>query len=87
MVTCNAVISACKKGQELRRTFDVFAAMWRKALVSWNSACETGKVQLRGLLPNLITHNAAISACEKGETPHQARIGCSSYSPEASCST
>ena len=51
------------------------------------SACVTGKVQLRGLLPNLITHNAAISACEKGQKPQQARISCSSCSLEASCPT
>ena len=27
------------------------------------------ELQLRGLLPNVITYNAAISACEKGQTP------------------
>ena len=29
-------------------------------------------MQLPGLKPNVITYNAAISACEKGNKPHQA---------------
>ena len=29
-------------------------------------------MQLRDLLPNVITFNAAISACEKGQQPQQA---------------
>ena len=29
-------------------------------------------LQPRGLLPNVITYSAAISACEKGQKPHQA---------------
>ena len=28
-------------------------------------------LQARGLMPNVITYNAAISACEKGQTPQQ----------------
>merc|ERR1739848_408512 len=47
------------------------------------SACEKGhkpqqalhllqELQLRGLLPNVITYSAAISACEKGQKPQQA---------------
>ena len=31
------------------------------------------RLQLRGLMPNVVTYNAAISACEKGQPPHQAR--------------
>ena len=30
------------------------------------------KLQFRGLLPNVITYSAAISACEKGHKPQQA---------------
>ena len=30
------------------------------------------ELQLRGILPNVITYNAAISACEKGQQPQQA---------------
>ena len=30
------------------------------------------ELQLRGLLPDVITYSAAISACEKGHKPHQA---------------
>ena len=69
------------------------------AVITYNaliSACEKGTLPQRalqlletmrdhGLLPNLITHNAATSACEKGQKPQQARISCSSCSPEASC--
>ena len=47
------------------------------------SACEKGQtpqqalhllqeLQLRGLLPNVITYSAAISACEKGQWPQEA---------------
>merc|ERR1711920_84932 len=47
------------------------------------SACEKGQqphqalhllqgMQLRGLLPSVITYSAAISACEKGQKPQQA---------------
>ena len=47
------------------------------------SACEKGQkpqqalhllqdLQLRGLLPDVITYSAAISACEKGQKPQQA---------------
>ena len=34
MVTYNAAISACYKGPELRRTFDVFAVLRRQAIES-----------------------------------------------------
>ena len=30
------------------------------------------ELQLRGILPNVITYSAAISACEKGQKPQQA---------------
>ena len=30
------------------------------------------ELQLRGLLPDVITYSAAISACEKGQKPQQA---------------
>ena len=30
------------------------------------------EMQFRGLLPNVITYNVAISACEKGQKPQQA---------------
>ena len=50
MVTYNALISACEKGQEPRRAFDVGAGMLRPALlpsmVSYNaliSACVKGR--------------------------------------------
>ena len=50
MVSYSALISACEKGKELRRAFDVFARMLRQALkpnmVSYNaliSACEKGQ--------------------------------------------
>ena len=49
LVTYSAVISACEKGQELRRAFDVCAEMLRQAreptLVTYSSvisACEKG---------------------------------------------
>ena len=49
LVTDSAVISACEKGQELRRAFDVCAEMLRQALepnmVTYSaviSACEKG---------------------------------------------
>ena len=53
IVSYNAVISACEKGEELLQAFDVCAAMMRQALepdvVSYRalpSACETGKEML-----------------------------------------
>ena len=53
MVSYNAVISACEKGEELLQAFDVCAVMMRQALapdvVSYSaltSACETGKAML-----------------------------------------
>ena len=51
----SALISACEKGQELRRAFDVCAAMLRQGMkpnmVSYSaltSACEKGKEMRRG---------------------------------------
>ena len=56
LVSYNALISACEKGQELRKAFAVCVAMLRQALmanmVSYNaviSACEKGK-ELRRVL-------------------------------------
>ena len=79
-LTRNAAFSACEKGVRPESAFELFghaaqtlelSEARQKQMPSLRTQELSEARQKQGPMPNAITHNASISAFEKGERPEQ----------------